>query len=67
MAKLIELDDFGKYVQSRFSGRLDFVTYLEPKKLEIFYAARSKIFNLYASISGTIEINFRVRGWNKPR
>ena len=40
---------FGNYVQSRFSGRLDFVTYLEPKKLEKYYSARRKIFNLYAS------------------
>ena len=58
--KLIELDDFGNYVQSRFSGRLDFVTYLEPKKLEKFYSARRKIFNLYASKE--FEINFRLEG-----
>ena len=58
--KLIELDDFGNYVQSRFSGRLEFVTYLEPKKLEQFYSARSKIFNLYASKE--FEINFRLEG-----
>ncbi len=56
--KLIELDDFGNYMQSRFSGRLDFVTYLEPKKLEKFYSARRKIFNLYASKE--FEINFRL-------
>jgi len=56
--KLIELDDFGNYVQSRFSGRLDFVTYLEPKKLEKFYSARRKIFNLYASKE--FEINLEV-------
>ncbi len=58
--KLIELDDFGNYMQSRFSGRLDFVTYLEPKKLEKFYSARRKIFNLYASKE--FEINFRLEG-----
>ena len=40
--KLIELDDFGNYVQSRFSGRLDFVTYLEPKKLENFILQEEK-------------------------
>ena len=58
--KLIELDDFGNYKQSRFSGRLDFVTYLEPKELEKFYLARKKIFNLYASKE--FEINFRLEG-----
>ena len=31
--KLIELDHNGKYLQSRFSGRLDYVPYLEPSTL----------------------------------
>ena len=47
--KLIELDDSGNYLQSRFSGRLDYVPYLEPKKLESFYAARKKLYYLYES------------------
>ena len=32
----LELDHNGNYLQSRFSGRLDYVPYLEPLKLEKF-------------------------------
>ncbi len=56
--KLIELDDNGKYIQSRFSGRLDYVPYLAPKKLEQFYAARKKLYYLYESEE--FELNFRL-------
>ena len=56
--KLIELDDSGNYVQSRFSGRLDYVPYLEPEKLESFYAARKKLYYLYESEE--FELNFRL-------
>ena len=56
--KLIELDDSGNYLQSRFSGRLDYVPYLEPKKLESFYAARKKLYYLYESKE--FELNFRL-------
>ena len=56
--KLIELDDNGKYIQSRFSGRLDYVPYLAPEKLEKFYAARKKLYNLYESKE--FELNFRL-------
>ena len=56
--KLIELDHNGKYFQSRFSGRLDYVPYLEPSQLENFYAARKKLFYLYESEE--FELNFRL-------
>ncbi len=56
--KLIELDHNGKYLQSRFSGRLDYVPYLEPTHLEKFYAARKKLFHLYESEE--FELNFRL-------
>ena len=56
--KLIELDHNGKYLQSRFSGRLDYVPYLEPSQLEKFYAARKKLFHLYESEE--FELNFRL-------
>ena len=41
--KLIELDDSGNYLQSRFSGRLDYVPYLEPKKLGVLYCKKKTI------------------------
>jgi len=56
--KLIELDHNGKYLQSRFSGRLDYVPYLEPSQLEKFYSARKKLFHLYESEE--FELNFRL-------
>ena len=56
--KLIELDHNGNYLQSRFSGRLDYVPYLEPLKLEKFYEARKKLYHLYESEE--FELNFRL-------
>jgi len=56
--KLIELDHNGNYLQSRFSGRLDYVPYLEPVQLKKFYAARKKLFHLYESEE--FELNFRL-------
>ena len=56
--KLIELDHNGNYLQSRFSGRLDYVPYLEPLKLEKFYEARKKLYHLYESEK--FELNFRL-------
>ena len=56
--KLIELDHNGNYLQSRFSGRLDYVPYLDPSQLEKFYAARKKLFHLYESEE--FELNFRL-------
>ena len=56
--KLIELDHKGKYLQSRFSGRLEYVPYLEPYQLEKFYEARKKLYHLYESEE--FELNFRL-------
>ncbi len=56
--KLIELDHRGEYLQSRFSGRLDYVPYLEPNQLEKFYEARKKLYHLYESEE--FELNFRL-------
>ena len=56
--KLIELDHNGQYLQSRFSGRLDYVPYSKPSQLEKFYAARKKLFHLYESEE--FELNFRL-------
>lgn len=56
--KLIELDHRGKYLQSRFSGRLDYVPYLEPTQLQKFYEARKKLYHLYESEE--FELNFRL-------
>ena len=56
--KLIELDHNGNYLQSIFSGRLDYVPYLDPLKLEKFYSARKKLYHLYESEE--FELNFRL-------
>ena len=56
--KFIELDHNGKYLQSRFSGRLDYVPYLEPSLLDKFYAARKKLYHLYESEE--FELNFHL-------
>ena len=56
--KLIELDHKGKYLQSRFSGRLEYVPYLEPHQLQKFYEARKKLYHLYESEE--FELNFRL-------
>ena len=56
--KLIELDHNGKYLQSRYSGRVDYVPYLEPSDLEKFYMARKKLYHLYES--DEFKLNFRL-------
>ena len=56
--KLIELDHNDNYLQSRFSGRLDYVPYLKPSQLKRFYEARKKLYHLYES--NEFELNFRL-------
>ena len=56
--KLIELDHNDNYLQSRFSGRLDYVPYLKPSQLKRFYEARKKLYHLYESEE--FELNFRL-------
>ncbi len=54
-AEMIQLDEDGYFKQVRFSPRLDFVPLLDKKKLELFYAARKKISELYNSDKYRIE------------
>ena len=56
--KLIELDENNNFKQIRFSGRLDYVPLSDHKNLEIYYKARKKLYQLYASKE--FEINFRL-------
>ena len=48
-AEMIQLDEEGKFKQVRFSPRLDFVPLMDKNKLELYYAARKKISELYNS------------------
>ena len=48
-AEMIKVDKNGKFKQVRFSPRLDFVPLMDKEKLELFYAARKKISELYNS------------------
>ena len=54
-AEMIQLDDFGDFKQVRFSPRLDFVPLMDKEKLELYYAARKKISELYNSNNYKIE------------
>ena len=54
-AEMIKLNNQGKFKQVRFSPRLDFVPFMEKDKLELFYAARKKISELYNSNKYRIE------------
>ena len=54
-AEMIELDQNKKFKQVRFSPRLDFVPLIDKEKLELFYAARKKISELYNSDNFKIE------------
>ena len=54
-AEMIQLDESGSFKQVRFSPRLDFVPLMDKEKLELFYAARKKISELYNSDNFRIE------------
>ena len=54
-AEMIKINNQGKFKQVRFSPRLDFVPLMEKDKLELFYAARKKISELYNSNKYRIE------------
>ena len=54
-AEMIQIDENGKFKQVRFSPRLDFVPLMDKEKLEIYYAARKKISELYNSDNYRIE------------
>jgi len=55
---LIELNNKKKFKQIRFSGRLDYVPPMKVEKLNIFYKARKKFFQLCASKD--FKIQFRL-------
>ena len=57
-SKLIELDDDGKFKQISFSGRLDYVPYLNQEKLKTFYKARKYMYELCNS--DQFKIKFRL-------
>ena len=52
---MIQLDEYKKFKQVRFSPRLDFVPLMDKEKLEIYYSARNKISELYNSDQYRIE------------
>ena len=54
-AEMIQLDEYGEFKQVRFSPRLDFVPLMEKEKLDLYYAARKKISELYNSDKFRIE------------
>ncbi len=53
--QLIELNEYGKIKQVRFSSRLDYVPILEKEELDLYYKARKKISTLYNSERFKIE------------
>ena len=56
---MIQLDEFGKFKQVRFSPRLDFVPLMDKEKLELYYSARKKISELYNSDNYRIEFKLQ--------
>ncbi len=54
-AEMIQLEGNGDFKQVRFSPRLDFVPLMDKEKLDIYYAARKKISELYNSEEFRIE------------
>ena len=54
-AEMIKLNENNEFKQVRFSPRLDFVPLMDKEKLEMFYAARKKISELYNSDNFRIE------------
>jgi gamma-butyrobetaine dioxygenase len=54
-AEMIQLDEYKRFKQVRFSPRLDFVPLMDRDKLELYYSARNKISELYNSDHYRIE------------
>ncbi len=48
-SEMIKLDENQNFKQVRFSPRLDFVPLMDKEKLDLYYAARNKIAELYNS------------------
>ena len=58
-AEMIQLDENKKLKQVRFSPRLDFVPLMDKEKLELYYAARNKISEMYNSEKFRIEFKLK--------
>jgi len=58
-AEMIQLDANGRLKQVRFSPRLDFVPLMDKEKLELYYAARNKISEMYNSEKFRIEFKLK--------
>ena len=58
-AEMIQLDENKRLKQVRFSPRLDFVPLMDKGKLELYYAARNKISEIYNSEKFRIEFKLK--------
>ncbi len=58
-AEMIQLDENKRLRQVRFSPRLDFVPLMDKEKLELYYAARNKISEMYNSEKFRIEFKLK--------
>ena len=58
-AEMIQLDENKRLKQVRFSPRLDFVPLMDKEKLELYYAARNKISEMYNSKKFRIEFRLK--------
>ena len=58
-AEMIQLDENERLKQVRFSPRLDFVPLMDKEKLELYYAARNKISEMYNSKKFRIEFKLK--------
>ena len=58
-AERIQLDENKRLKQVRFSPRLDFVPLMDKEKLELYYAARNKISEMYNSEKFRIEFKLK--------
>ena len=58
-AEMIQLGENGRLKQVRFSPRLDFVPLMDKEKLELYYAARNKISEMYNSEKFRIEFKLK--------
>ena len=58
-AEMIQLDENKRLKQVRFSPRLDFVPLMDKEKLELYYAARNEISEMYNSEKFRIEFKLK--------
>jgi len=58
-AEMIQLDENKRLKQVRFSPRLDFVPLMDKEKLELYYAARNQISEMYNSEKFRIEFKLK--------